>query len=79
MASKTQAGAENGNELIHQLEVEFRDSASDLLEKADDILDAGREAGKITSDDRDSLYRVAHSLKGIAASCGYRDCRDHPT
>ena len=71
MASKNQAGADNGNELIQQLEVEFRDSASDLLEKADVILEAGREAGTISSDDRDSLYRVAHSLKGIAASCGY--------
>jgi HPt (histidine-containing phosphotransfer) domain-containing protein len=70
MATKDQNSAEN-NELIQQLEVEFRDSASDLLAKADDILDAGREAGEITSDDRASLYRVAHSLKGIAASCGY--------
>ena len=70
MATKDQNSAEN-NELIQQLEVEFRDSASDLLAKADDILDAGREAGEIASDDRASLYRVAHSLKGIAASCGY--------
>jgi HPt (histidine-containing phosphotransfer) domain-containing protein len=70
MATKNQTGADN-NELIQQLEVEFRDSASDLLAKADDILDAGREAGEITPEDRDALYRVAHSLKGIAASCGY--------
>jgi HPt (histidine-containing phosphotransfer) domain-containing protein len=65
------SASDKQQDLIQQLATEFRDSASDLLEKADDILEEGRAAGEITSDGRDSLYRVAHSLKGIAASCGY--------
>lgn len=71
MSSNAKADQDYNQELIQQLEVEFRDSASDLLSKADDILTAGRAAGELLPDDRGSLYRVAHSLKGIAASCGF--------
>lgn len=71
MAPTTNTDQDHNQELLQQLEVEFRDSASDLLTRADDILDAGRGTGTLSAEDRDSLYRVAHSLKGIAASCGY--------
>jgi CheY-like chemotaxis protein len=61
---------DRNQEFIQQLEVEFRDSASDLLERAEDLLTRGRETGVIAADQRDALYRVAHSLKGLAASIG---------
>ncbi len=62
---------DHGQDFSQQLEVEFRDSASDLLEKADGIVARGREAGSLSSDDRDAIYRIAHTLKGLAASCGF--------
>jgi len=55
-------------ELIQQLALEYRDSASDLLSGVEDILAAGHESGELSTEDRDSIYRVAHSLKGLAAS-----------
>ena len=58
-------------EFAQQLEVEFRDSALDLLSQADALLDAGRNDGENGNEDRDSIYRIAHSLKGLAASFGY--------
>ena len=61
---------DRNQEFIQQLEVEFRDSASDLLERADEQLKRCRVEGKLGSDERDALYRVAHSLKGLAASIG---------
>ncbi|MGB0632288.1 MAG: Hpt domain-containing protein [Alphaproteobacteria bacterium] len=67
----TAKDADKNDEFVQQLEVEFRDSASDLLSQADTLLDAGRNAGEVVRDDRDSIYRIAHSLKGLAASFGY--------
>jgi CheY-like chemotaxis protein/HPt (histidine-containing phosphotransfer) domain-containing protein len=71
MASAGPKDRDSNQELIDQLALEFRDTAVDLLGGADDVLSAGRDAGTLSQEDRDSLYRVAHSLKGIAASCGY--------
>jgi HPt (histidine-containing phosphotransfer) domain-containing protein/CheY-like chemotaxis protein len=62
---------EHGQDFSLQLEVEFRDSAADLLEKADRTVARGRETGGLSSDDRDSIYRIAHTLKGLAESCGF--------
>lgn len=62
----------DGNqELVDQLAVEFRDNATDLLAGADEILASAKDCGELSAEDRDSLYRVAHSLKGMAASCGF--------
>ena len=63
--------SQNTDEFAQQLEVEFRDSASDLLAQAEALLEDGRAAGEISGDERDSIYRMAHSLKGLAASCGH--------
>ena len=65
------ASKDSNQELLDQLAIEFRDSATDLLSGAEDILAAAQSNGGFEPDDRDRLYRVAHSLKGIAASCGY--------
>jgi CheY-like chemotaxis protein/HPt (histidine-containing phosphotransfer) domain-containing protein len=70
MTGTESAGADQ-NEFMQQLEVEFRDSASDLLSQVDTVLDAGRDAGNIPADQRDSIYRIAHSMKGLAAGFGY--------
>ena len=70
-ASGGPKGADGNQDLIDQLALEFRDTASDLLAGADEILEAGRENGALSGRDRDALYRVAHNLKGVAASCGY--------
>ena len=64
-------GTPDLNEFTQQLEVEFRDAASDLLSQVDDILENGRNGGEIAGDSRDSIYRAGHSLKGLAASFGY--------
>ena len=65
-----QAGIGN-QDFLQQLEVEFRDSASDMLERADDLVVGARDAGGMPGVDRDTIYRIAHSLKGLAASCGH--------
>jgi CheY-like chemotaxis protein/HPt (histidine-containing phosphotransfer) domain-containing protein len=65
------ASTDSNQDLLDQLAVEFRDSASDLLSGADDILSAARDGAEISAADRDSLYRVGHSMKGLAASFGY--------
>jgi hypothetical protein len=36
-----------------------------------EILAAAEDRGEISPGDRDNLYRVAHSLKGMAPNCGY--------
>jgi CheY-like chemotaxis protein/HPt (histidine-containing phosphotransfer) domain-containing protein len=70
--SSIDAGTGDGNNvLIDQLALEFRDSATDLLAGADEILANARDGAELTSADRDTLYRVGHSLKGLAASFGY--------
>lgn len=61
---------DRNQEFFQQLEVEFRDSASDLLERADQRLSAARDAGHLSLDDRDAIYRIAHSVKGLAAGIG---------
>jgi len=61
---------DRNQEFAQQLEVEFRDSASDQLERVDSLLSAGRDAGSISASDRDSIYRAAHTIKGLAASIG---------
>ncbi|MEX2453967.1 MAG: Hpt domain-containing protein [Rhodospirillaceae bacterium] len=61
---------DRNQEFFQQLEVEFRDSATDLLERADDLLSRCRETGTMSGADRDAMYRVAHSLKGLAAGIG---------
>lgn len=67
-----QEQAENGNqEFLQQLEIEFRDSASDMLERAEGLLRAAGDGGGMSREDRDTVYRIAHSLKGLAASCGH--------
>ena len=71
MTAPESTGSENNDEFMQQLEVEFRDSASDLLSQADGLLEAGRDSGELPAADRDSIYRMAHSLKGLAASLGY--------
>ena len=67
----TTADIHEKDEFAQQLEVEFRDSASDLLAQAEAILEDGRSEGVLGNKERDSIYRIAHSLKGLAASCGY--------
>ena len=62
---------DGNHELIDQLALEFRDSATDLLSGADEILAGARDGNEITAADRDTLYRVGHSLKGLAAGFGY--------
>jgi hypothetical protein len=64
------ASTDSNQDLLDQLAVEFRDSASDLLSGADDILSAARDGAEISAGDRGSLYRVGHSMKGLAASFG---------
>lgn len=71
MASTGLKDRDGNQELIDQLALEFRDSATDLLSGADDILSAARDGAEISSADRDTLYRVGHSMKGLAASFGY--------
>lgn len=71
MTATDNQGTEHNQVFIQQLEVEFRDSASDLLAGADEILAEARDGAEITAEERDSLYRVAHSMKGLAASFGY--------
>ncbi len=71
MSASDQAVPHPNQEFFLQLEVEFRDSAMDLLSQADDILVAGREADEIAPEFRDALYRIGHSVKGLAASFGY--------
>ena len=58
-------------EFMQQLEIEFRDSATDLLRQADVSIEAARLAGSMSSEDRDAVYRIAHSLKGLIASFGH--------
>jgi len=67
----TTADIHEKDEFAQQLEVEFRDSASDLLAQAEAILEDGRSEGVLGNKERESIYRIAHSLKGLAASCGY--------
>lgn len=68
----TSAGAKDSTQdLVDQLAIEFRDNATDLLAGADEILSAGHENGEVSQEGRHSLYRVAHSLKGMAASFGF--------
>lgn len=55
MADNETAGSEKTDEFALQLEVEFRDSASDLLSQADSLLEDGRESGELTNEDRDSI------------------------
>jgi len=67
----TTADIHKKDEFAQQLEVEFRDSAFDLLAQAEAILEDGRSEGVLGNKELDSVYRIAHSLKGLAASCGY--------
>jgi len=67
----TTADIHEKDEFAQQLEVEFRDSASDLLAQAEAILEDGRSEGVLGTKERESIDRIAHSLKGLAASCGY--------
>ncbi|MDA1323729.1 MAG: Hpt domain-containing protein [Proteobacteria bacterium] len=62
---------DHNQDFAQQLEIEFRDSAVDLLEQAERIVAAGFDSGSLSTGGRDSIYRVAHTIKGLAASCGY--------
>ena len=65
------ADSDKNDEFVQQLGVEFRDFASDLLSKAEALLEAGRNANRLGGAISDSVYRKAHCLKGPAASCGH--------
>ncbi|HOI83419.1 MAG TPA: Hpt domain-containing protein, partial [Campylobacterales bacterium] len=50
----------------------FLDEASELFEKIDGILLSSEQAGKLQSDDIDSLFRFFHTLKGNSATVGLK-------
>lgn len=70
-APHSEQSQDHNQEFIQQLEVEFRDEATDLLSQVDKLIGEGRDTGVISAKDRDTIYRIAHSLKGLAASFGY--------
>ena len=71
MADTGSAGSDKNGEFAQQLKVEFRDLASDQLSKAEALLGDGGNAGELGGTKSDSIYRKAHGLRGLAASCGY--------